>query len=841
MRPHLPLRPCLGLAALSALASPAWAVCGDGTIDATEACDDANLTDGDGCSSTCTVEAGYTCQLAEFQSSFVNDYDSTSPGNWQETHGNRRLKQSDTPGPSIYASNIPTDVEEISFDMWVTTQQGGEDFIGMVIGFEDGDFDNTDADWLLLDWKKTTETNGNNVTADAGLVLSRVEGKITSEDDLWGHQGNVTELASASTLGSTGWSAGGSNIYLVEIEYSTSQIKVWVDGTLEIDETGTFPEGWYGFYNYGQKNPVYELVDPYGYSLCFSPDNDGDGLTEAEELEHGTSDDDVDSDDDGLEDGEEVHDTLTDPTLPDTDGDGIDDGDEVDGGTDPNDADSDDDGLLDGEEEDWGTDPLDADSDDDGISDGDEALTWGTDPTDVDTDGDGLNDGTEVGVTTGTPDTDTSTGAFVPDADPSTTTDPTSADTDGDGIDDGVEDTDGDGQQDVGETDPDDDDTDNDGLLDGTEDANGNGVQDAGETDPLDVDSDDDLLQDGTEQGLTAPEGNDTNLNVFIPDADDTTTTDPLDGDSDGGSVGDGTEDGNLNGSVDSGECDPNDPTDDGDCVDSDGDGLSDNTENDLGTDPNDADTDDDGLSDGEELPIGTDPLDDDSDDDGIQDGTEVGETEGTDDTDTSVFQPDTDPTTTTDPLDDDTDDDGLLDGSEDADGDGNIDPGETDPNTPDTDGDGVQDGTEQGLTEPEGDGTDPDVFVPDTDPGSTTDPLDPDTDDDGMPDGEEDANGDGNVDPEETDPNVYDETDEPGDTNDTGGEPLDTADTGDTGESDTGPNGIDNDIISSEFWLQGGVGCQSAPSPATRFGWLGALLALLPLTWLRRRKEARR
>jgi fibro-slime domain-containing protein len=36
-------------------------VCGNGKVDPGEACDDGNTTSGDGCSSTCTVEPGYTC------------------------------------------------------------------------------------------------------------------------------------------------------------------------------------------------------------------------------------------------------------------------------------------------------------------------------------------------------------------------------------------------------------------------------------------------------------------------------------------------------------------------------------------------------------------------------------------------------------------------------------------------------------------------------------------------------------------------------------------------------------------------------------------------------------
>lgn len=37
------------------------AQCGDGLIDASEQCDDGNFSNGDGCSSSCTVESGYEC------------------------------------------------------------------------------------------------------------------------------------------------------------------------------------------------------------------------------------------------------------------------------------------------------------------------------------------------------------------------------------------------------------------------------------------------------------------------------------------------------------------------------------------------------------------------------------------------------------------------------------------------------------------------------------------------------------------------------------------------------------------------------------------------------------
>ncbi len=132
-----------------------------------------------------------------------------------------------------------------------------------------------------------------------------------------------------------------------------------------------------------------------------------------------------------------------------------------------------------------------------------------------------------------------------------------------------------------------------------------------------------------------------------------------------------------------------------GDCVDSDGDGLSDGAEQELGSDPLDWDSDDDGVPDGSEPQPGADTnqdgeinvLDPDSDGDGIWDGTEMGyDCDTNPDTDLSQNHcvPDADEgDETTNPLDPDTDDGGVSDGNEDDNHNGEIDEGETDPNDP--------------------------------------------------------------------------------------------------------------------------------------------------------------
>ncbi len=346
-------------------------------------------------------------------------------------------------------------------------------------------------------------------------------------------------------------------------------------------------------------------------------------------------------------------------------------------------------------------------------------------------------------------------------------------DTDGDGLPDRVEDANGNGVVDFGETDPNVPDTDGAGSNDGEEvadgtnpldpfddlngDPDGDGLTTREElvlgTEPLSRDSDHDGLRDGVELGRRG-------------DTDPTTTTDPLNRDTDGDGIVDGQEDLNANGALDADETDPANP-------DTDGGGTPDGAERAAGTNPRVADDDPaqdpdgDGLSAAREAALGTDPLNPDTDGDGLLDGTESG-------------------VVGTDPLNPDTDGDGLFDGAEDANGDGRVDSGETDPLNPDTDGGGTKDGSERAygsdpqnpLDDPNGDpdgdglptaverslGTDP--LVADTDLDGLGDGLEVshgthprrvDTDGDGLPDGVEDANHDGVIGADETDPRLAD------------------------------------------------------------------------------------
>ena len=511
------------------------------------------------------------------------------------------------------------------------------------------------------------------------------------------------------------------------------------------------------------------LSSPFFGGFCSHPldsDSDNDGLTDGDEYYiHNTNPIDFDSDDDGLLDGLELGISHENPwtNIPHNlqacetkTGDVLTNCRET---------------WQSDEDPESTTDPLDPDSDGDGIEDGIEDLNhngkldlpdieelepcnYETDPTLDDTDEGGRTDFEECEIDSTNPrDSEDDIGDY-----------------DLDGLNNHVEEGNciyGTGQNQC--TNFESDDTDGDGINDYDEIFNCfYGENNDQCTDPTIEDTDGDGINDNIE------------INNCIYGEDNNECTDPTLIDTDGGGTNDVLE-------INSDFTNPLDKSDDieqGD-RDDDEDGLK-NVEEDVNlngildpgeTDPNNPDTDGDGLEDGDEVLRGTDPRRKDSDNDGLEDGDEV----------TNItWGP-------TDPLNPDSDEDGSLDGDEAN----NCIHGETnnectDPNNPDSDGDGLNDGDEL-----------------DSEVGSiyVTDPLIMDTDDDGLNDGDEVSTYETNPALDDTDSDGLLDGDEIGEydtnptLNDTDSDGL--LDGDEINEHDTNPNLEDSDSDGLTDWVE--------------------------------------
>jgi hypothetical protein len=161
------------------------------------------------------------------------------------------------------------------------------------------------------------------------------------------------------------------------------------------------------------------------------------------------------------------------------------------------------------------------------------------------------------------------------------------------------------------------------GAADGADDDNDgltNAAEDEAGTDPNLADTDEDGLTDGEETAETgtSPLSADTDSDGVLDGDEVTQGTDPLDGLA-GAPAGDDS-------AIDeTPAAEPTSPDVEAVPGDSDGDGLEDAIEVELGTDPGDLDTDDDGLTDGDEYYVQqTGTRNPDTDGDGVVDGDEI-------------------------------------------------------------------------------------------------------------------------------------------------------------------------------------------------------------------------
>lgn len=199
----------------------------------------------------------------------LNDWTATSGGNWaggswhftgpeigevdREGVGVRQVSDSN---PAMFISDFDAFGTKVTGTLRAPGADG--DFIGFVIGFQPGDEQNAQADYLLLDWKKLSQPIFGG-TAQRGMFLSRVSG-VPSISDFWLHDGAITPLAFGPSITTqSGWVNGGE--YEFEIDFGPNDLMVKIDGITEFNVSGSFSNGRLGLYSHSNAGVEYRQLD----------------------------------------------------------------------------------------------------------------------------------------------------------------------------------------------------------------------------------------------------------------------------------------------------------------------------------------------------------------------------------------------------------------------------------------------------------------------------------------------------------------------------------------------------------------------------------------------------
>lgn len=211
-----------------------------------------------------TGASGQPDDLASWQAESYPAVAGFPDGNWQVAPDGLSVSQVANGQPTMFTGPFEAVGASVVGTVIVTGED--DDFFGFVIGFSPGDSADPAADFLIVDWKRGFQTFDfpdpsctPEATAPAGLALSRVTG-VPTADEFWGHTDfdavcsgpgtGLQELARGSTLGATGWQLD--QTYSFRVEVDTDAVRVFIDGSLEIDHPVDVPSGMFGFYTFSQ-------------------------------------------------------------------------------------------------------------------------------------------------------------------------------------------------------------------------------------------------------------------------------------------------------------------------------------------------------------------------------------------------------------------------------------------------------------------------------------------------------------------------------------------------------------------------------------------------------------
>jgi hypothetical protein len=178
----------------------------------------------------------------------LSNWSSVGNGDWVVASDGKSVKQLVNGSGTYFLSeeNIINKAFEGQFQVQTSFD---DDFIGFVFGYNGID------DFLLFDWKQGNQKFGD-TWVESGFRLGRVSG---SDVNFTLFTGDDLEVLGTSHEGDNGWKDNAINDFT--LDYSTSGIKIDINGENIFDVAGTFNTGKFGFYNRSQSDVVYSGVE----------------------------------------------------------------------------------------------------------------------------------------------------------------------------------------------------------------------------------------------------------------------------------------------------------------------------------------------------------------------------------------------------------------------------------------------------------------------------------------------------------------------------------------------------------------------------------------------------
>ena len=203
-------------------------------------------------------------------------------GNWVVSSDGKRVTQTVNSSPTFFIGN--RDHINVRFSGQMRVGSSDDDWIGMVFGFESPDSPITSYPFtiktLVMSWKQARQIWSGQVWPE-GFSLFKVDKVINNRTDLenlfrlqQAAPGEIEVLATNyEPDGSTGLGWKDNTDHQIMVDYTSSNITVFIDGTEVINVNGCFAPGKIGFFNDSQEDVTYSNFT-YQYKANIVSDRD---------------------------------------------------------------------------------------------------------------------------------------------------------------------------------------------------------------------------------------------------------------------------------------------------------------------------------------------------------------------------------------------------------------------------------------------------------------------------------------------------------------------------------------------------------------------------------------